>query len=651
MVKKRGYTVSDLFRLKNVTDPQVSPDGRRIAYTVTSIDSDADNYQSAIWVAEESSTPRELTQTKGLNYQARWSPDGRHIAFLSKRSNDSPQLYVMSMEGGEALQVTTLPRKVLEFAWSPNGETIALTSRVSLDDPREDPSAPLVITNLRYKFNGEGYFDTSSTQIFLVKLDGSGLVQLTQGQFDSAQISWSPDGNTMVFVSARHELRDRDNVADIWLLQMGNRKPKQLTNSFGDCSVPTFSPDGKQIAFVSTGYTHDIAGRNSHIWTISASGDTPRNVSGHLDRSIQAGPSSPGAPPAPISWTPDGAGILARVHSHADIHLYRFESNEHCGTPIISGPRSVQAFSVSQDGSIGCLITDQFHPPEVHRTGVWIDSLTKVSGANDDLIEEIQFPEVENLRFLASDGTPIEGWVIKPLNMKDGEKYPLVLDVHGGPHAAFLHAYQGSYTLALPTHGCAVLQINPRGSTGWGERFARYLHGGRGELDFPEFIQAVDHVIDQGWVDQHRVGITGYSYGGYMTGWAIGQTDRFKAAVSGAGVCDLYSHFANTDNTVQRFGEMGGSPFEISEVYRRQSPLTYVQNISTPLLLMHGAADLRCNTFQSDQFFNALRYFEKEVVYIRFPGEHHGFRQTGKPSNRFEYDTQLLNWFRKWLPL
>ena len=651
MGNKRGYSVSDLFRLKNVSDPQVSPDGRRFAYTVTSIDEHSDSYHSAIWLADGSSEPRQLTHASGLNYQPRWSPDGQRIAFLSTRAHGPAQLYLMPMAGGEAIQLTRLPRKVLEFTWSPDGQTIALTSRVSVESPGETPSAPIVIDSLRYKFNGEGYFDTSNIQIFRLDLNDSALTQLTNEPFDSAQISWAPTGDSIVFVSARHESRDRDTVSDLWLLGVEDRSTHQMTDSFGDCSSPIFSPNGREIAFVSTGYTGDTAGRNNLIWILALEGGLPRCASINLDRSIQAGPASPGSLPAPISWTSDGAAILARIHDHADTHLYRFVPDSPSATAIIAGSRSVQSFTVSADGTIGCLITDQFHPPEVHRATINNNNLTKLSNSNDKFIEEIEFPEIQDIHFVTKDGTSIEGWVIKPLNMEEGVKYPLVLDVHGGPHAAFLHSFQGSYPLALPAEGCAILQINPQGSTGWGEAFARAIHGGRGEVDFPEFTQAIDHVIEQGWVDETRLGITGYSYGGYMTGWAIGQTDRFKAAVSGAGVCDLHSHFANTDNTVQRFVEMGGSPFEQTETYVRQSPLSYVQNITTPLLLMHGGDDLRCNTFQSDQFFNALRYFGKEALYIRFPGEHHGFRQSGRPSNRFAYDTQLLQWFRKWLGL
>jgi dipeptidyl aminopeptidase/acylaminoacyl peptidase len=235
--------------------------------------------------------------------------------------------------------------------------------------------------------------------------------------------------------------------------------------------------------------------------------------------------------------------------------------------------------------------------------------------------------------------------------MEQGKQYPLVLDIHGGPHGAFFHTFRASYPVLLASVGCAVLQMNPRGSTGWGEDFARFLHGGRGERDLPELLAAVDQVIAQGWVDPERLGITGYSYGGYMTAWGISQTRRFKAAVWGAGTANLYTHFAYSDITLPRFHEMGGSPWEQREAYLRQSPISYVQEITTPLLMLHGEADLRCKIEQAEEFFTALRYFGKEAVLVRYPGENHMFPLGGRPTTRIDYSRRLLEWFTERLGL
>ena len=647
MVKQRGYKADDLFELRTVTDPQISPNGSLIACSISEIDRERDTYRSSIWLYEDGAAPRELTLSGSSNSQPRWSPDGSYLAFLSNRAGGSSQVHILPMKGGEAIQITDLKGSVYELSWSPDSKSIAFTSNVNESVETvstHDTPSPWIITDLKYKFNGQGYFDGSKMQLFVVGLDGESPIQLTEGAYNNSQITWSPDCSSLAFISARHEDRDRDPIEDLWLITIKDRKIARLTNRFGNSSAPAFSPDGENIAFCSVGETDDIAGRVDRLWVIAATGGDPVEISKGLDRSVQAGSQMPGGPPSPIYWTADGSGLLARVHDGADIHLNLFDLDGSV-SPLIVGEQCINAFSVSHQGDIASLISDQKHPGEIYRYGPAGQYVKKVSDANDEFLSLIQFPEIEPVAISMPDGASIEGWIIKPLNMKQGEKYPMVLDIHGGPHGAFQHNFQGSYPLSLPSQGCAVLQINPRGSTGWGEDFARYLHGGRGELDFPEFMAAVDQMIQWDWVDENRLGITGYSYGGYMTQWSIGQTDRFKAAVAGAGGCDLFSHFAYTDNTVPRYKEMNGPPFENLDSYMRLSPITYVQNISTPLLIMHGAADLRCNTFQSDQFFNALRYYRKDVVYVRYPGEHHGFRQAGKPSNRLDYDERLLNWF------
>ncbi|MBI4201982.1 MAG: S9 family peptidase, partial [Chloroflexi bacterium] len=346
-----------------------------------------------------------------------------------------------------------------------------------------------------------------------------------------------------------------------------------------------------------------------------------------------------------IQWTADGLSLLARVHDGADTHLYRFAVRDGSATRILGGERVIAGFSAAPNGAIAFLSTSQTNPAEVYRTDLRDSEEVKVSNANDALMAELRFPEIEEIQVPVSGGQTIEGWVMKPLDMERGKKYPLVLDIHGGPYSAFQHQFQGSYPLSLPALGAGVLQMNPRGSTGWGEAFARFLNGGRGERDFVEQMAAVDQVIAQGWVDTERLGVTGYSYGGYMTGWIVTHTDRFKAAVWGAGVSNLYTMFAHSNAPVHRYDEMGGDPWSLKELYLKLSPITYVQNAKTPILLMHGEADLQCNTIQSDDFFTALRYHGVEVEYVRYPGEHHGFRGQGKPSNRVDYDQRLVAWF------
>ncbi|MBI4312395.1 MAG: S9 family peptidase [Chloroflexi bacterium] len=648
----RGYQVEDLFRLKTVADPQISSDGRRIAYVVTEIDAKADGYRSAIWVAEDSAAPRQLTSGGKSDAQPRWSPDGRYLAFLSNRAGNANQLYLLPMTGGDPAKLTELPRGVNEIAWSPRSDAIAFTSRTGgAQAAAGQTPPPRVITSFKHKVNGQGFSDGSRLHVFVLSLEGGQPKQLTDGDWDDAQIAWSPDGGEIAFISARHERRDWDSAEDVWTVPVASGAARRLTKGQGAFAAPAFSPDGKTIAFTGVGDPEDTAGKNSRVWVVPAQGGELRDLTARFTRSIVAGPLAPGAPPAPVQWAADGRSILARVHDGADTHLYRFSLRDGGAARVLGGERCVTAFSAANNGAMACLITSQTTPPEVYRTDARGSEEARVSDANDALTSELRFPEIEPLRVALPGGAAIEGWVIKPLDMQRGKTYPLALDIHGGPHAAFQHQFQGSYPLALASHGCGVVQMNPQGSTGWGEEFARSLHGGRGERDFPELMAAVDQVIAQGWVDTDRLGVTGYSYGGYMTGWAVTHTNRFKAAVWGAGVANLYTMFAHTDSTVQRYAENGGDPWSMREQYLRLSPISYVQNAKTPILLMHGEADLRCNTIQSDEFFTALRYHGVEAVLVRYPGEHHGFRQQGKPSNRLDYDQRLMAWFGERLGL
>ncbi|MGI8552431.1 MAG: S9 family peptidase, partial [Dehalococcoidia bacterium] len=633
---------------------QISPDGKSVAYVVGEIDREADDYRSAVWlVSSESGEARRLTAGGKNDSQPRWSSDGRSLAFVSDRTGDTAQLYVIAAGGGEARKLTDRPRGVSEPAWSPDGRTIAFVSRSGPEQEKNAAGtlAPRVITMLKHKFNGRGFFDGSHMHIYIVSPEGGEPRQLSDGDWDDGQIAWSPDSTQIAFVSARHPERDRDRAQDLWTVSAAGAEPRQLTHRFGPCGAPTFSPDGATIAFSGSNEPLGLGHRDNRLWTVPSMGGEPRELTGGFDRGIQAGAPEPGSPAAPIFWSPSGDSLIARVQDGPDIHLYRFSSPAGRPSRLVGGERSIEALSMARDGHFACLISDLVTPAEVFITSPDGSGERRLTSTNDELVSELRFPEIEPVSVQLADGATIEGWLLAPLDLLPERRYPLVLDVHGGPHGAFLHAFRGSYPLILSGLGCAVLQMNPRGSTGWGEAFARSLHGGRGERDLPELLASLDTVLERGWIDPDRLGITGYSYGGYMTAWAIGQTDRFKGAVWGAGTADLYCHFGYTDMTVTRYAEMGGSPWEHRDLYLRQSPISYVQQIQTPLLMLHGENDLRCNPHQADEFFTALKYFEKEVVLVRYPGENHMLRSRGKPSHRLDYDQRLLDWFERWLAL
>jgi dipeptidyl aminopeptidase/acylaminoacyl peptidase len=645
----RGFQPDDLYRIKTVTEPQISPDGARVAFVVTEINREENGYRSAIWLVNaDGSGARPITAGSKSDGQPRWSPDGKALGFTSNRDGRQ-QLYLLPLDGGEPRRLTTLPQGVLEYAFSPDGQTIAFTSRTGVSEEKDAAQQPRVITTLKHKFNGQG-FTQGRRHLFVVPAAGGEPRQLTDGDYDDAQIAWSADGNDILFVSARHANRDRDQGQDLWRVPAAGGEARPLTEGFGVVNVPVVGPDGASIAVVGHDEARDLGARPASIWLLGAKGARPRNLLAGLDRGVQAGAIAPGAPPARIAWADGGAAILARIQDGAAVELRRIAVADGALTTLAGGQRVVEAFSVANDGTIACTISDPEHPAEVYlidRDG----RERRLSSINDEFVASLRFPEIAPVRAISADGTPVEGWVIKPLEMQPGVRYPLVLNIHGGPHGAFLYNFRAGYPLTLSALGCAVLEMNPRGSTGWGEEFARALHGGRGEWDLPDLMAGVDAVIAEGWVDPERLGITGYSYGGYMTAWGITQTDRFKAAVWGAGTANLYVHFAYSDINVPRYAEMKGSPWEQRETYLRQSPISYVQNVTTPLLMLHGEADLRCNIAQAEEFFTALKYFDKEVVFVRYPGEHHMMPNSGKPSNRVDYMRRTVDWFRERLAL
>lgn len=649
---KRAYQIEDLVRFKNVSDPQISPDGSRVAYTVREIDPDADGYRSSIWLASTSGGDARRFTNGGTNEsQPRWSPDGRSLVFISDRAGERPQLCLMPSSGGEAEVLTNLPRGVSDPAWSPDSQSIAFLSRTGGTEPAKpgETPPPIVITRLKHKFDGQGFFDGSHPHIFVISAQGGEPRQVTDGEWDDGQLTWSPDSSQLAFVSARHEERDRDAVQDVWIVAAAGGEPRRLTDRFGPCAGPSFSPDGRSVAFSGHRYPRGAGEHVSMLWVVPAEGGEPRSLTPALDRSIKAGPPALNMAQAPLLWSSDGASIMALVEDRASIKLYRFAADGGAAL-LLGGERCVETVSMATDGRLACLIGDQQHTSEVYSVDADGTHERRLTTTNDALLRELRLPEIESIDVPMPDGAVIEGWVYKPVDLEAGRRYPLVLNVHGGPHGAFLRKLLPGYVLALTAAGCGVLQINPRGSTGWGETFAGHLHGAwGGERDMPEFMAAVDRVIAQGWVDPDRLGITGYSYGGIFTNWAVSHTNRFKAAVSGAGAANIFSHWGYSDMNLVRYAELDGSPWEQRDLYLRLSAISYVPQIETPILLLHGADDQRVNFMQSAEFFSALKFYGKEVVLVRYPGESHGMLGIGRPTHRVDYDQRLLNWFSKYL--
>ena len=531
---RRAMTPQDITRIRFISDPQLSPDGRRVAFVVVMLSEDQDEYLSNIWVVDTAGgEPRRFTTGPKRDTAPRWSPDGSHLAFVSERAlKQKAQLYVMPADGGEPAQLTELRNGVAHPVWSPDSTRLALVSRVGGWQEPEDEAERLkskparVITALKYKYNGEGFTYDRRPHIFVVSADGGAPQQLTDGDFVDADPVWSPDGSAIAFTSARHEDRDYDNAADVWLIPATGGEPRRLTDTAGPVSVPVFSPDGRTIAFLGHRYRHD-AGRNMRVFTVPVIGGMPTCLTLDLDRTCL--PFFTGIGP---QWSADSAWLTFAVEDQGDVPIYRVRAAG--GTMlerIITGERQVTGISRSQDGTqLAFTATDPVSPAEVflcHADGTGEKQLTDL---NREWKAEVALARPERWRYERA-GFTLDCWVIKPHGYEPGQRYPALLNVHGGPHTQYGHNFFDEFQVYAGA-GYAVIYTNPRGSQGYGEAFTRAVHGDWGGGDFVDMMAGLDAALGQcPFIDPERLGIMGGSYGGFLTSWTVGHTRPLQGRV------------------------------------------------------------------------------------------------------------------------
>jgi dipeptidyl aminopeptidase/acylaminoacyl peptidase len=651
---RRPVQAEDLYRFVTVPDAQISPDGRRVIYVLNQIDQANDSYRSALWIVPTDGG--EATQfTAGIKRDTtpRWSPDGSSVAFLSDRDGKS-QLFVIPANGGEPRKLTDLPDGAGTPVWSPDSLAIAFAAIVQVEPAPSDPEAkkrweqrPRHVDSAKYKSDGSGYTHDRNSHIFVVPADGSREPQqITYGRFNDSDPAWSPDGRTIAFSSARHETRDEDILADLFLVPVEGGDPRSI-GRLGRLSAPAFSPDGRQIAVYATTEDGNDWSAHSHVWLVPTDGDSARDLMPDLDRSAYVMP-PPFTSPRPF-WTNDGARILFGVMDSGNLNLRVVAVADGTTASVTNGDRQVIAWSLAPaTGRVGFVYTDLEVPADVAVTNIGGSGERRLTRLNEALLAELDYQPPQRRTFQTPHG-PIEGWVMRPAGAQGPA--PLLVDIHGGPHGAFGSVFPLNpfYWLVAQAQGWTILATNPTGSGTYGREFAHTLVGQWGEYDLPEQMAAVDALVQEGIADPDRLAVTGYSYGGYMTSWVVGHTNRFKAAVIGAPVTNLES-FHGTSDIGMWFGpfEMGGPLIEQREVFRRLSPITYVDQVTTPCLILHGEADDRCPIGQGEEFFAALRAQNKIAEMVRYPGGSHGFRGAGRPSHRLDSVNRLIDWVTRY---
>jgi dipeptidyl aminopeptidase/acylaminoacyl peptidase len=650
-----ALSTDSVFDWRTVGAPQISPDGQRVVYTLEIADRFADTFHVNLWqVSTDGKDHRPLTSGKWKDSLPRWSPDGAKLAYVSTRAG-KPQIFVRWMDTGTEAKITDLETAPSALRWSPDGESLAFLARVtakpawSITMPKAPAGAtwaepPVVETRLKGRadgLSGIGQRPLGFAHVFVVPATGGTPRQITDGDYEhGGEPAWMPGGKSILVHAARRP--DADHTLfpdDIWRFPLDGGRPTQLTKIDGTENSPIPSPDGRYIAF--TGFADKgNSSHNANLYVMNADGTGVRQLAKELDRNLSA----------PL-WEPNSRALLAIVEDSGKSHLYRVpvdgpavaltQGNGRYATAYASG----EAFTAAKNGQIAVTYSSPSEPKDVV-TFAPGGPVRKLTNANASLLAARSIGKVEEINWKSFDGRAMQGWLIYPPDFNPAKKYPLFLDIHGGPHAMYGVEFNQQMQI-FAGRGFVVFYANPRGSTGYGEEFGNVIHGNYPGDDYKDLMTGVDAVIAKGFIDPKKLCVTGGSGGGLLTAWIVTQTSRFAAAVSQYPVTNWITQTGSSDIGLLMMRWMKATPWDNPQQYIAHSPVFFAHKVTTPTMVLTGEEDWRTPIGQSEEFYFALKARKVDSVLVRVPKEPHGIRGAF-PSHRVAKLEHILAWMEKY---